>query len=254
MNNLVAFKTLLRKELLRVFRIWKQTLLPPVITSILYILIFGVSLGSYIKDFQGVTYLQFILPGLAMMAVLTNAYTNTSSSFFGMKFQSSIQEILVSPISNLAVVGAFVLAGMIRGMIVGILVLIVGRLFTDIPLMHMGLILFFFAVVALIFASLGLLNGLTARSFDDVSIFPTFVITPLTYLGGVFYSIALLPPFWKALSQFNPLLYFINGIRYGFLGLTDVNIYFAIGLSSILAAGSFGLAWYLYAKGYKLKD
>lgn len=254
MNNLVAFKTLLRKELLRVFRIWKQTLLPPVITSILYILIFGVSLGSYIKDFQGVTYLQFILPGLAMMAVLTNAYTNTSSSFFGMKFQSSIQEILVSPISNLAVVGAFVLAGMIRGMIVGILVLIVGRLFTNIPLMHIGLILFFFAVVALIFASLGLLNGLTARSFDDVSIFPTFVITPLTYLGGVFYSIALLPPFWKTLSQFNPLLYFINGIRYGFLGLTDVNIYFAIGLSSALAVGSFGLAWYLYAKGYKLKD
>lgn len=254
MNNYIAFKTLLSKELGRVFRIWKQTLLPPVITSILYILIFGVSLGSYIKEFNGVTYLQFILPGLAMMAVLTNAYSNTSSSFFGQKFQTSIQELLVSPISNIAVVSAFIIAGMLRGIIVGILVLLVGRIFTDIPIHNIWLILYFFTTVALVFAALGFLNGLWARKFDDVAVVPTFIITPLTYLGGVFYSITVLPAFWQGISHLNPLLYFINGIRYGFLGLTDINLYFAAGLSLLLAVGSFGLSWYLYAKGYKLKD
>ena len=254
MNDLVAFWTLFRKEMRRVFRIWKQTLLPPVITSVLYLLIFGVSLGKFIDEVNGVTYIQFIVPGLVMMAVLTNAYANTSSSFFGSKFQKSIEELLVSPISNIAAVSAFIVAGMVRGFIVGIFVLIVARFFTPLPLVHVPLMLFFMVGVALIFASLGFITAAMSKSFDDISLFPTFLITPLTYLGGIFYSIHMLPAFWQKISVFNPMVYFINGMRYGFLGISDVSVWVALVMVLFLAAFTFWLSWFLYKTGYKLKN
>ncbi len=216
-NQTVAMKTLVHKEVSRVFRIWKQTILPPVVTSVLYFLIFGSFIGSQIQDISGVSYMQFIIPGLMMMGAITASYANVSSSFFGAKFQKSIEEILVSPMSDWMIIVAYCLGGIIRGMIIGVVVFLVALFFAPLHIEHIIITLLFLFFTASLFALLGLFNGFFAKSFDDVNIIPTFVITPMIYLGGVFYSLEFLSPFWQFVSKFNPIFYMVDGLRYGIL-------------------------------------
>jgi len=220
----VGMTTLVRKETIRIFRIWSQTLLPSVITSTLYFLIFGNFIGSRIGKIEGVSYIEFIVPGLIMMAVITTSYSNVVSSVFSTKFQRSIEELLVSPLSYSTIILGFVFGGMVRGLCVGILVTLVSMVFSPIQLLHLPIIVSSIFLSSILFGLGGFINALFARRFDDISIIPTFILTPLIYLGGVFYSIKLLPDFWQQLSYFNPVLYLINIFRYGFLGLTDISI------------------------------
>jgi len=223
-DNYIAYSTLVRKETVRFFRIWSQTLVPPMITQTLYFLIFGKFIGSQIGDINGISYMAFIVPGLVMMSVINNSYMNVSGSFFSSKFQHSIEELLVSPASNWAIIAGYATGGALRGVVCGFLVFCVSIFFTK-PAIHNIFIVFLFIVLtAIVFSLGGLLNGILAKKFDDVSIVPTFILVPLTYLGGVFYSVKLLPPFWQNLSQLNPILYMVNGFRYGFYGFSDVPV------------------------------
>lgn len=220
----IAFQTILIKEIRRFMRIWQQTLLPPAITMALYFIIFGTFIGSRVGEMGGVQYMSFIVPGLVMMSVITNAYGNVASSFFSNKFQRSVEEMLVSPIHPITILGGFVLGGVARGICVGIIVTICSLYFADLQL-HNAFITFSVLVLSAVLFSLGgFLNGMFANKFDDIAIVPTFIITPLTYLGGVFYSIELLPEPWQSLSQLNPILYIVNSFRYGILGVSDVDI------------------------------
>jgi len=221
----IAFYTIVRKEVVRFMRIWMQTLLPPVITQSLFFIIFGTYIGSQIGNISGVSYMAFIVPGLVMMAVINSAYSNVVSSFFGSKFQRNFEEIMVSPTPNWVVIGGYVAGGMLRGLIVGLIVFIVSIFFVQPEIYNFILILVFIILTSLVFALGGLTNGIFAKKFDDVSIFPTFVLTPLTYLGGVFYSVNDLPVFWQNVSKLNPILYMIDGFRYGFHGVSDINIW-----------------------------
>ena len=224
----IAFFGLFTKEVLRVVRIWPQTLLPSAITMILYFMIFGNLIGNRIGEMQGFTYVDFIAPGLIMMSIITNSYVNVASTFFSTKFQGNIEEMLVSTMSNNSIILGFVVAGVTRGLVIGMFVTIISLFFTT---LHIESYFFVFVVAFLtsvLFALAGLLNGIFAKKFDDVSIIPTFVLTPLTYLGGVFYSIHLLSPFLQKLSFFNPILYMVNGFRYSMLGFSDVNVGFAL--------------------------
>jgi ABC-2 type transport system permease protein len=220
----IAYATIVRKEVTRVLRIWPQTLFPPVITQTLYFLIFGKFIGSQIRDIHGISYMAFIVPGLVMMSVINNSFMNVVSSFFSSKFQRSIEELLVSSASNRVIIAGYVTGGVVRGIIVGFLVFLVSIVFTRPQIYHMGVIFSFILLTAVVFALGGLLNAIFAKKFDDISIFPTFILTPLIYLGGVFYSLGNLPPFWRILSKFNPVLYMVNGFRYGFHGFSDVNV------------------------------
>lgn len=220
----IAFCSILRKEIKRFTRIWVQTLLPPAITMALYFVIFGKLIGSRIGDMSGFSYIQFVAPGLIMMAVLTNSYSNVVSSFFSAKFQRSIEEVLVSPTPNYIILLGYTLGGVARGLAVGILVTLLSFLFTDLPVHNWLVTIAFILMTAMVFSLAGFINAVYANSFDDISIIPTFVLTPLTYLGGVFYSIALLPDFWQTVSKFNPILYMVNAFRYGILGTTDVQV------------------------------
>lgn len=226
-NNIqwVAFITLMRREVVRVFRIWPQTLLPPVMTTTLYFLIFGHVIGSRIGTFHGYDYIQFIVPGLIMLSIITSSYSNVSSTFFSAKFQRNIEEMLVSPMSNITLLLGFLTGGILRGIIVGILVSAVAMFFTTIPIHHLFLVLVTVILASGLFSLAGFLNALFARKFDDIAIVPTFVLNPLTYLGGIFYSVDLLPPFWKTISLFNPILHLVNLFRYGFLGISDVSVW-----------------------------
>lgn len=219
----VAYYTIVRKEVIRFLRIWMQTLLPSVVTSVLYFVIFGTFIGSQLTTINGFTYMQFIVPGLVMMAVITNSFANVVSSFFGAKFQRNIEELLVSSTPAWVMMAGFVTGGTLRGVMVGTLVLVVSLFFTHLAVYNLLAIIGFMVLTALLFSLAGLLNGIYARNFDDVSIVPTFVLTPLTYLGGVFYSVSLLPPFWQKVSLANPILYMVNGFRFGFLGFSDAN-------------------------------
>ncbi|HXE71704.1 MAG TPA: ABC transporter permease [Candidatus Nitrosotenuis sp.] len=219
----VAFTTILRKEVARVLRIWPQTLLPPVITMGIYLVVFGSFLGRRIADIQGHRYIDFIVPGLIMMSTITNAYSNVASSFFSGKFQRSVEEMLISPMPTWIMVLGYSLGGAVRGLLVGILVLATAAAFTLPPVRHLGLALAFIALAALLFGLAGFTNGILARKWDDIAIVPTFVLTPLTYFGGVFYSVHLLPPTWQKASYFNPILYMVDGFRYGFLGASDTH-------------------------------
>lgn len=220
----VPLATMVRKEADRFLRLWSQTLLPSVITSVLYFVIFGSFIGSQIPPINGVSYMQFIVPGLVMMALVTNSFSNTVTSFFFSKFQKSIEEILVSPMPVWVMLLGFTMGGILRGVLVGLLVLIVSLFFTHIAVAHLFLGVIFMILSATLFSLAGLLNGIFAKNFDQVSIVPTFVLTPLVYLGGIFYSIQALSPFWQTVSKFNPVLYIINGFRYSFLGFSDVSI------------------------------
>jgi ABC-2 type transport system permease protein len=226
----IAFITLLRKEVGRVFRIWSQTLLPPVITTLLYFVVFGTFLGSRIGDISGVSYIAFIVPGLVMMGVIGAAYANVSSSYFGAKFQKQIEEMIVSPMPSYIVVAGYVAGGVVRGMIVGIIILGISLFFTPIHIYSISTLLVVVFLASILFSLAGLINGVYAKNFDAVSIVPTFVITPMTYLGGVFYSISSLPPIWQTLSHFNPILYIVDAFRYGFFGISDIHIGYSISL------------------------
>jgi ABC-2 type transport system permease protein len=224
----IAFVTILRKEIKRFTRIWVQTLLPPVITMALYFVIFGKLIGGRIGDMGGFSYIQFVAPGLIMMAVLTNAYSNVVSSFFSAKFQRSIEEVLVSPTPNYILLLGYTMGGVARGLCVGVLVTIMSLLFTHLHIHSWFITLTIVLLTSMLFSLAGLINAVYANTFDDVSIVPTFILTPLTYLGGVFYSISLLPEFWQQVSRLNPILHMVNAFRYGILGVSDINIAHAI--------------------------
>lgn len=220
----IAYLTIARKEINRVLRIWTQTLLPPIITQSLYFVIFGAFLGSRIGEIGGQSYAAFIVPGLILMAIVTSAYSNVASSFFGTKFQRSIEEILVAPVSPSTLLAGFSTGGIVRSLIVGVIVFIVSLFFVPSSITHLWAVIYFGIVTAIFFSLLGFLNGMFARKFDDVSIVPTFVLTPLTYLGGVFYDIGSLPGVWATIAKFNPLAYAIDGFRYGFTGQASTSV------------------------------
>ncbi len=248
-KDLISLGSIARKEMIRIFRIWIQTLVPPVITMTLYFIIFGNFIGSQLRDIGGYDYMAFIAPGLIMMSIITNSYTNTVSSFFSTKFQRNIEELLVSPTPSWVIVMGYVAGGMTRGLSVGILVSIVSLLFVRLPLYSVFFSLLFAVLTSFVFSLAGMINGIFARKFDDVSIIPTFVITPLTYLGGVFYSISLLPDFWQTISKANPIIYMIDGFRYGFLGIADINIWGGLGMLVLFAVLLFSVNIYLLEKG-----
>ncbi|EKT0591989.1 MULTISPECIES: ABC transporter permease [Morganella] len=249
----VALKTIWRKEITRFMRIWVQTLIPPVITMSLYFIIFGNLIGNRIGEMGGVGYMQFIVPGLIMMSVITNSYANVSSSFFGAKFQKSIEELLVAPVPTHVIIAGFVGGGVARGVLVGILVTLVSLFFVPLQIHSWFMIIATLLMTSILFSLAGLLNALFAKSFDDISIIPTFVLTPLTYLGGVFYSLTLLPAFWQAVSKLNPIVYMISGFRYGFLGISDVSLTTTLGVLSLFIAVFYLLTWRLIEKGRGLR-
>lgn len=249
----VALKTIWRKEITRFMRIWIQTLIPPVITMSLYFIIFGNLIGNRIGEMGGVGYMQFIVSGLIMMSVITNSYANVSSSFFGAKFQKSIEELLVAPVPTHVIIAGFVGGGVARGVLVGILVTLVSLFFVPLQIHSWFMIIATLLMTSILFSLAGLLNALFAKSFDDISIIPTFVLTPLTYLGGVFYSLTLLPAFWQAVSKLNPIVYMISGFRYGFLGISDVSLTTTLGVLSLFIAVFYLLTWRLIEKGRGLR-
>jgi ABC-2 type transport system permease protein len=252
--NLVALQTIVRREIRRFMRIWPQTLLPPAISMVLYFVIFGNLIGRQIGDLDGFSYMQFIVPGLIMMSVINNAYSNVVSSFFSSKFQRSVEELLVSPMSPHVMLIGYVLGGVARGLAVALIVSLLSLLFTDLQVQHLGVTVLVIALTAVIFALGGFVNAIYARNFDDISIIPTFILTPLTYLGGVFYSINMLPPFWQTVSLANPILHMVNAFRYGILGVSDLNIGVAIGLMLLTAVLLYGLCIRLLVSGHGMRQ
>ena len=253
-ENWIAYKTIVHKEVLRFTRIWLQTILPPIITTILYFIIFGTLIGSQIDDIKGVNYMEFLVPGLIMLGVIVQSYSNVVTSFFFAKFTKSIEEILVSPVPNWVIILGFVTGGAIRGLIVGFLIGLVSIFFTNFSIKYYFLTFFIAFLTAVLFSLIGLLNGIYAKKFDDISLVPNFVLTPLTYLGGIFYSISMLPQFWQYLSLLNPILYIINTFRYGMLEITDINIYVSIFMILIFIFTFYFLALYLLNKGVRIKN
>lgn len=249
----IAFCTILNKEIKRILRIWPQTLLPPVITMTLYFVIFGQMIGSRIGQMGGVSYMQFIVPGLIMMAVITNSYSNVVSSFFGMKFQASIEELLVSPISKHTILLGYVAGGVFRGLIIALLVTVVALFFTKLGVAHIGITMLTIVATSVLFSLGGFINAVFARSFDDISIVPSFVLTPLTYLGGVFYSLENLSSFWQTLSLINPIVYMVNAFRYGILGQSDVNVAYALAAIMAFCVLFYTVAYRLLVDGSRLR-
>jgi len=234
--NLVALQTIVAREVKRFLRIWPQTLLPPAITMVLYFVIFGNLIGGRIGEMGGFPYMDYIVPGLIMMAVITNSYGNVVSSFFGSKFHRSVEELMVAPVSPHIILLGYTMGGVLRGLAVGTIVTLLSLFFADLQVHHLGLIVLVVLLTSTIFSLGGFINAVFARNFDDISIIPTFVLTPLTYLGGVFYSIDLLPPFWQAVSLGNPILHMVNAFRYGILGVSDIHIGIAIGFMLLATA------------------
>ena len=226
--NLTAYNTIVIKEILRFSRIWLQTIVPPAITTTLYFIIFGRLIGSQLGKIDNYTYMDYIVPGLIIMSIITNSYANVVSSFYGTKFHHHIEELLVSPVSNLTIIAGYVSGGVARGMVVGLVVTLVSLFFTTITVDSYVITIAIAILTAVLFSLAGLINAIFANSFDDISIVPTFVLTPLTYLGGVFYSIDMLPSFWQNVSLFNPVLYMVNGFRMGMLGVSDASLTSAI--------------------------
>ena len=251
--NLTGFMTMTEREVRRFLRVWQQTLIPPVITSVLFILIFGYSLGSRISAVGGVSYLEFIIPGLVMMGMIISAYSNSSSSLYLSKFHGNIQEYLVAPVSYWQIILALTIAAVLRAMLVGISILAVSYWFVPFSLHHLPVLLYFMLLTSLLFAFAGIATGLWASNWDQVNVFSTFIITPLTYLGGVFYSISSLPLFWSTVAKFNPILYMVDGFRYGLIGVADVSLLFSMVLVFILALFFFLLCVQWFRKGYKLR-
>ncbi|QTF91552.1 ABC transporter permease [Halomonas sp. BM-2019] len=250
----IALWTLVVKEIKRFTRIWPQTLLPPSITMTMYFIIFGSLIGARIGEMDGFSYMDFIVPGLIMMAVITNSYSNVASSFFSNKFQRSVEEMMVSPMPNWVILSGFVLGGMARGLGVGLIVSIVSLFFTRISVAHPLLTVGVVVLTAALFSIGGFINALLANKFDDVSIVPTFILTPLTYLGGVFYSISLLPAFWQGASMLNPILYMVNVFRYGFLGVSDIPVGWALAAILTFIVVLFGIALWMLEQGKGIRS
>ncbi|MEI6413606.1 MAG: ABC transporter permease [Pseudomonadota bacterium] len=249
----VALSTLLAKEIRRFSRIWIQTLLPAATTTALYCVIFGQLIGDRIGPVGGVGYAEFIVPGLVLMAVITNAYANVVASFYSSKFQRHVEELLIAPVPDGVILAGYVAGGVARGVAVGLVVMGIALGFTDVPIVHPGLTLLVFVLTATLFSLGGFINAVYANNFDDISLVPTFVLTPLTYLGGVFYSIDMLPPFWQHLSLLNPILYMINAFRFGLLGHADINPLTALAIVFALIAGLTYWALRLLKTGVGLK-
>lgn len=253
----ISFYTMIRKDVVRMFRIWVQTFLPSVVTSVLYFLVFGTVLGNRIGEMQGVDYMTFVVPGLVMLAIVTTSYANTSFTFFSSKFFArNIEEILVSPTPPWLMIAGFIGGGVIRGILTGTLVLLVSVFFTGLSLeIHNILIILGFAILTcLVFALAGLVNGIYAKTIDGINIVPTFVLTPLVYLGGIFYSVHALPEWWQWITYANPLFYLINGFRYGFLGITDVPLTTSVAILVTMIAALVAVNWYLIRTGLGLKQ
>jgi ABC-2 type transport system permease protein len=247
--NLVGLWTIVRKESRRVVRIWIQTIVPPAITMTLYFIIFGSLVGSRIGSMDGVPYMTFIAPGLIMMAVITNSFANVVSSFFSSKLMLHLEEMLVAPLAYTTIVVGFVVGGVVRGLLVAALVVVVALLFTDLNVAHPLVTATTILLTAVVFSLAGLFNAIFAKSFDDISIIPTFVLTPLTYLGGVFFSITLLPPFWQKVALANPILYMVNAFRYGMLGSSDIPLGVAYMIMITFALGLFGAVLLMLNRG-----
>ena len=252
--NLTRFLTLAGRESRRVIRIWKQTLVPPIITTTLYFLIFGKLIGGRIGEMNGVSYMQFIAPGLVMMTAITASYVNTASSFFLSKFTRTYEELFVSPLSSHDVIWGYIIGSMMRGGLAGILVMLVSLCFVSFNIHSWAMILLTLMMTTIAFALGGFINAIYAKTFDDVGIIPTFVLTPLTYLGGVFYSISLLPEFWQTVSKFNPIVYMVNGFRYGFLGVSDVPVIYTFGVLLLFIVVLYSIAFSLMEKGVGLRS
>ncbi|OJF94650.1 ABC transporter permease [Alkalibacterium sp. 20] len=249
-----ALKSLAVKETNRYLRIWVQTLVPPVITTSLYFVIFGNLIGERIGQMEGFSYMEFIVPGLIMMSVITSSYSNVSSSFFSQKFQKNIEELLIAPVPTHIIMWGFVIGGIGRSILVGTLVTIISLFFVPLQAYSWFIIIVTLLMTSIVFSLAGLLNGIFAQSFDDVSIVPTFVLQPLTYLGGVFYAISMLPPFWQGVSRVNPIVYMISGFRYGFLGIIDVPILLSMGILILFIGVLYAIDWYLIETGRGLRS
>ncbi|WP_425427885.1 ABC transporter permease [Terasakiispira papahanaumokuakeensis] len=250
----IAFETILVKEVRRYTRIWPQTLLPPAITMSLYFVIFGNLVGRRIGEMGGFNYMQFIVPGLIMMAVITNSYSNVVSSFFSTKFQRSIEELLVAPVPSWVILWGYVLGGVSRGLLVGLVVTLLSMFFTHLTIHNLFVMVAVVVMTAVLFSLGGFINALFARKFDDIAIVPTFILTPLTYLGGVFYSIDMLPDFWRAISMFNPILYMVNTFRYGILGVSDINVWAALAAIGGFIVVFAALALWLLERGRGIRS
>ncbi|KFN50747.1 ABC transporter permease [Arenimonas composti] len=252
--NLVAIRTIARREVSRILRIWAQTLVPPAITMTLYFLIFGTLIGSRIGPMDGISYMEFIVPGLVMMAVIQNAYGNISSSFFGAKFGRHVEELLVSPMPNWVILGGYVAGGVLRGVMVGAIVLCIATLFVRVAIPHPLVTFTTVLLGATIFSLAGFVNAVYAKKFDDIALVPTFILTPLTYLGGVFYSVTLLPGWAESATRLNPIFYMVNAFRYGLLGTSDVPVgtAYALMLAFVIVLGGVGL--YLLKRGVGLRS
>ncbi|GAA4648005.1 ABC transporter permease [Kistimonas scapharcae] len=254
-ENWIAFYTIFVKEIRRFLRIWPQTLLPPAITMALYFVIFGNVIGSRIGEMGGFDYMTFVVPGLIMMSVITNSYSNVASSFFGNKFQRSVEELLVSPVPNWIILMGFVMGGVCRGLGVALIVTLLSLFFVDFQIYDISVTVLAIFLTATLFALGGFINALYAKSFDDIAIIPTFVLTPLTYLGGVFYSVKILPEFWQGLSQVNPILYQVNAFRYGLLGYSGVvNLWHAFLMMGLAVIVLFVYSLYLLNTGKGLRN
>lgn len=254
MNYSVALFTILYKEIRRFTRIWPQTLLPPAITTALYFLIFGKLIGERIGSVHGVSYMDYIVPGVILMSVISHSYSNVVSSFYSTKFQHHIEELLVAPVPSWVILTGYVSGGIARGVMVGAVVASISILFTKVSVQHWGIAVLVLLMTSTLFALAGFINAVFADSFDDISIIPNFVLTPLSYLGGVFYSVAMLPPFWQKVAQGNPILYMINAFRYGLIGVTDVNVMLAFELTGGFIVFLSGLSLFLLHKGVGIKN
>ena len=250
----VAFMTILRKEITRYLRIWTQTLLPSAITMSLYFVIFGSLIGSRIGDMGGFSYMQFVVPGLIMMAIVTNSYANVVSSFFGAKFNHSVEELRVSPTPNYVILMGYVVGGVSRGLLVAVVVTLVSLFFTRMQVHSYFVVVLIVFMTSTLFALAGFINAVFANSFDDISIVPTFVLTPLIYLGGVFYSMDLLPEFWANVSKLNPLVYVVNAFRYGVLGVSDVSLSFSLTMIAVFTVIAFAFSMHLLNSGKRLRQ
>ncbi|MCC6074005.1 ABC transporter permease [Pseudomonas sp. GCM10022188] len=252
--NWVALQTIVHKEVRRFMRIWPQTLLPPAITMVLYFVIFGNLIGRQIGDMRGFSYMEYIVPGLIMMSVITNSYGNVVSSFFGTKFHRSVEELMVSPASPHVILVGFVIGGVLRGLAVAAIVTALSLFFTHLQVHHALVTFAVILLAATIFSLCGFINAVYARNFDDISIIPTFVLTPLTYLGGVFYSISMLPEFWQTVSLANPILHMVNAFRYGILGVSDIHIGTAVTLMLLAAAILYAVSLRLLKRGVGMRQ
>jgi len=253
-QKLTAFKTILSKEIMRFLRIWLQTLVPPAITMTLYFVIFGNLIGSQIGDMDGFKYIEYIIPGLIMMSVITNSYSNVVSTFFTAKMFGHIQEMLISPVPNHIILMGYIGGGMARGLMVGLIVTLVSLFFSSLTIQHPFITIAIVVLTSMLFSIAGLINAIYAKSFDDITIIPTFVLTPLTYLGGVFYSINMLSEFWQNVSLANPVLYMVNGFRYGILGVSDISPWASFSLLAVFIVALYGFAYYLLKKGVGIRS